>query len=1194
MIKSASFTNWIPEVVWMTTFLLGSPLAVVISSKWTLVSPMTKLAVFLKVTPDTVWITTFVVAPLLIAELTLVCATVSKPEAVVINRSRLSKKMIPEAVWITTLVVSPVSAVFRIPVVWVAVFTLANTTVVLPTTKSADVTKVALVLPVKMFKLVVSPLSSATRVPRADWLLVTVLRVAYVIVVAVLPVPITTSAPVTKETPAAAVITILVISAPVSVVLRVPMLEKSLVAELTLSKVTVLSPIVTSSPLTNVTPTAAWITTLVIPSPVSAVLSVPEAVFCLTVTPAFSVIMSAEYIHKLVEVQTHGVAPPAVSSIVATQVASGPLTTLVHSAPPPPAQLPRLCGSQAAWLVGAAVLLHAPFVDAGIQVLDTANVHSFCETITPAFFVISCASIANVHSFCETVTPILSVMISDSIRIVHSFCDTTTPAFSTRACDSMPMVHSFWSAVLRVPTTKRLLVVTRILAPSTKTFPINMSAVLRKVTPTGAVIIKLWIAPSSRVFSIPESLPWVTVTPAAITSTVCVWISTIHSFWVTLTPAFSVIACGAIFIVHSLWSGVLRSVTSFPVTERLLMAVWIVAPSTKGSPSIFKPTVLKKVTPIAAVITRWSVDPSIACFSSPVESPCVTVIPALIASSVCDTKLIVHSFWDTMTPGFSVTACEIEKVHSFCNSVLRVPMAESVFVASLVLIEATSVLPIISLVSFLKVIPGAVCISTSKVGPLSVVLRVPTADTLCMAVIIVACSIAMEGLLSMAVGEMIGFVPSVVFPSINVSPTMTSTPSTKVTPAAVVITNVVVSCVLRSFTSFLSVPVADPWVTVAPGLPSLPFIFCGVISNVHSAPPNNKSALLTKVSPGSVVITTFVVSPSSSVLSVPVTLTPEIIWVTTESALTLGIGCSTMLNVHSFCVTKTPALSLIFCSSIFNNHSFCDTIASAFSVMACDSKSIVHSFWCDIWRTPVFEPWDTVTPAFSVIPCPVKSNSHSLLSSSLRVPVVVLCCASTCFTSTPALSVISCDSIPNVHSFWSDVLSVPVMAPYSPWRTITPALSVMGWGTIVTVHSFWLYLPLIQGSHIVFAYSISSGRSSAMTATFSEYRPGAHRTHSSPFVSPSLFPYLPCAHVWHSESHNDVPDSSSTLAWKPLGHSKHSGLSRSSLNLPFGQFSQSELVACPLLSTGPIILWPGEHPGHKIFPFFPSTAESHG
>ena len=76
----------------------------------------------------------------------------------------------------------------------------------------------------------------------------------------------------------------------------------------------------------------------------------------------------AAYVHKLVEVQAQGVASPAVSSIVATQVASGPLATLVHCTPPPPAQVPTLCGSQAAWLAGAAILLQALFVDAGIHV----------------------------------------------------------------------------------------------------------------------------------------------------------------------------------------------------------------------------------------------------------------------------------------------------------------------------------------------------------------------------------------------------------------------------------------------------------------------------------------------------------------------------------------------------------------------------------------------------------------------------------------------------------------------------------------------------------------------------------------------------------------------------------------------------------------------------------------------------------
>ena len=55
--------------------------------------------------------------------------------------------------------------------------------------------------------------------------------------------------------------------------------------------------------------------------------------------------MSAEYVHKLVEVQAHGLPP---SSLVSVHVAAGPSTTSVHGAPPPPAQLPTLCGSQAA------------------------------------------------------------------------------------------------------------------------------------------------------------------------------------------------------------------------------------------------------------------------------------------------------------------------------------------------------------------------------------------------------------------------------------------------------------------------------------------------------------------------------------------------------------------------------------------------------------------------------------------------------------------------------------------------------------------------------------------------------------------------------------------------------------------------------------------------------------------------------
>ena len=80
------------------------------------------------------------------------------------------------------------------------------------------------------------------------------------------------------------------------------------------------------------------------------------------------------YVHKLVAVHAQGA--PALLA-VPVHVAAGPLATLVHCAPAPPAQVPTLCGSQDAWLIGPedvkAIPLQATFVDAGTQVPAATN-----------------------------------------------------------------------------------------------------------------------------------------------------------------------------------------------------------------------------------------------------------------------------------------------------------------------------------------------------------------------------------------------------------------------------------------------------------------------------------------------------------------------------------------------------------------------------------------------------------------------------------------------------------------------------------------------------------------------------------------------------------------------------------------------------------------------------------------------------
>jgi len=54
-------------------------------------------------------------------------------------------------------------------------------------------------------------------------------------------------------------------------------------------------------------------------------------------------------------------------SMVPIQVASGPLATFVQNSPAPPAHVPILCGSQVPWLTGADILLQATLVVSGAQ-----------------------------------------------------------------------------------------------------------------------------------------------------------------------------------------------------------------------------------------------------------------------------------------------------------------------------------------------------------------------------------------------------------------------------------------------------------------------------------------------------------------------------------------------------------------------------------------------------------------------------------------------------------------------------------------------------------------------------------------------------------------------------------------------------------------------------------------------------------
>ena len=112
--------------------------------------------------------------------------------------------------------------------------------------------------------------------------------------------------------------------------------------------------------VTKVTPEAVSITTVVIPAPVKAVLSVP-----VTVTP--------ETVWETV--------PPTLSVISCEAISN------VHS---------------------------FDIVDFNVPVLDP------CVTVAPAFSVIACAVMSNFHSFCVTVAPTLSVIDCDVISTVHS------------------------------------------------------------------------------------------------------------------------------------------------------------------------------------------------------------------------------------------------------------------------------------------------------------------------------------------------------------------------------------------------------------------------------------------------------------------------------------------------------------------------------------------------------------------------------------------------------------------------------------------------------------------------------------------------------------------------------------------------------------------------------------------------------
>ena len=186
------------------------------------------------------------------------------------------------------------------------------------------------------------------------------------------------------------------------------------------------------------------------------------------------------------------------------------------------------------------------------------------------------------------------------------------------------------------------------------------------------------------------------------------------------------------------------------------------------------------------------------------------------------------------------------------------------------------------------------------------------------------------------------------------------------------------------------------------------FVAVLILANATFVLPIFVSAVVTKVTPEAVSITTVVISaPVKAVLSVPVvdrvlvallilpraTVEPPITTSTplTKVMLEEATDITTLVvdplsavfkvpvtaAVPDPCVTVTPTLSVIDCAVISKVHSFWKTVFPTLSVISCAAIFNVHSFDMVVFNIPVLDPCVTVAPAFSVIACAVISNFHS-------------------------------------------------------------------------------------------------------------------------------------------------------------------------------------------------------------------------